>query len=188
LAQAMPLRKEWMRDVLKIAGKIPQTTFRMVAESHADIAKLFNVLGSGIKLWHLDAHHDLSYSEEQADESTQMDKADCGSWVLRAMAEGRIDKVTMMLPDNMQEEAKNAVTACGTVFGSMFTAGSLHGEELPIFDAVFLCRSPEWTPPIYDGEFNAVARALGMETLPVRQIPIVSAHHRSLVLSCYGKG
>ena len=182
IERAMPLSPDWMRDAQTLAASIKPGAIRVIGERHSEIWPLLEHCQC-VELWSVDAHHDCGYSEEGQMRGTTCDAPDSGNWLLRAVASLKVLSATLVLPP--LELAAAAKLTEG--LGERLRVTSLHGEEFPAFDAVFLCRSPEWVPPNYDFEFGALARALGMTPLPCRNVPMAKQGTAALCRSAYGR-
>lgn len=106
----------------------------VVADSHRDIGKLFPLIkdGDDLEVIHIDFHHDnyLGMSHE----------IDCSNWLRVLMDKRDLSKTRI-------EWIKRSDSETSSIAGEFPYCSTedfvIDGE----FDYIFLCFSPEWTPP-----------------------------------------
>lgn len=126
----------------------------LVADSHKDIAKLFPLIREedDLEVIHIDFHHD-NYI-------TGGDKVDCANWVRHLM---------ISRPDNtalewIRREDSEMVSLMGAFPYPNTRDFVIEGE----FDYIFLCFSPEWTPPHLKPYFDEMCeRVTHLEPLEI---------------------
>ena len=117
----------------------------LVAESHRDIAKLFPLIESEeeIEVLHVDYHHDNYVSGGN--------EVDCANWVRH---------LKDLIPNAHIKWVRRPDSETASLMGEF---PYQHTEKLNIegeFDYIFLCFSPEWTPPHFRIYFEAMKRFL----------------------------
>jgi hypothetical protein len=109
-------------------------------------------------IWSFDAHHDLGYHDGTVSDLLK-GKIDCGTWLLYYFL--RWDATIHVRYPRWKRNACQSD-------GLLDTPSSLHTidrsfcrvrEKLPVFDAIFLCRSGAWVPSWLDTAFHAFAQA-----------------------------
>jgi len=116
-----------------------------IAETHADLYHILSGCGP-VAIWNFDAHHDLGYGNSERN-------LDCGSWANHLLKEGRICEYHVVYPQWRKEfpETKSEYMSKNHTIKRV----EIHHEipKLPLFNAVFICRSSAWTPPWRDNHW-----------------------------------
>ena len=117
----------------------------LIADSHADIVKVFNDIDvdERLEVVNIDFHHD-NYI-------TGGDTLDCANWVRHLMTKRPNTKFYWV-----RREDSETVSLEGEF---PYPHGIEYLNTLD-FDYVFLCFSPEWTPPHLRPYFNDLCRAV----------------------------
>jgi hypothetical protein len=137
-----------------------------LAESHAyacdeQIVRRFmddDRMGYTNSIWSFDAHHDLGYRDDSVADLLK-GKIDCGVWLLYYYLRWS-PTIHIRYP-----RWKRTVFQIDGVSDTMVSLHDIdrafrHGrEKLPVFDAIFLCRSGAWVPSWLDTKFHAFAQA-----------------------------
>ena len=131
-----------------------------VAESHSIGYSWLKRL-KNLHIIHIDAHHDLGYTQIDHRRPMRLANIDCGNWLLALTQLGCVKKITIIYPkwrlrhDNEWEEScVRVVEAAGDTelevhFGLV--------EHLPMdlnIRKMLVCRSGAWSPPWLDGDFQ----------------------------------
>lgn len=109
-------------------------------------------------LWSYDAHHDCGYHPEDLTLAMTQGRYDCGSWVLcywPQIADVRThwdDPLDIHVRYPGWKDWRSAEESC-SIF-DVDRATDLMGEETPVFDRVFVCRSGAWVPPWCDLDYE----------------------------------
>ena len=117
----------------------------IVSDSHKEISKLFQLidLKEELEVIHIDFHHDNYVSGGNT--------IDCANWVRH---------LKDLKPDTdikwYRREDSETVSLMGEYPYNSYTDLKIKGE----FDYIFLCFSPEWTPPHLRPYFNSYIKAL----------------------------
>ena len=117
----------------------------LIADSHRDIIKLFNhiPLYENLEVVHIDFHHDCYISSGA--------KLDCANWVRHLKSEKPDTHIVWYRREDSELESLE-----GEYPYPHTTDLVLEGE----FDYIFLCFSPEWTPPHLDFYFESMCYSL----------------------------
>lgn len=115
----------------------------LVADSHKEIQQLINTIPESTKLevYNIDFHHDMYHYFSSGEE------INCGNWARKLVYE----------KDNKYIWIKREDSDTRTIFGEVeckiksYLRVALKGIK---FDYVFLCKSPEWTPPHLDLDYE----------------------------------
>lgn len=116
----------------------------LIAESHGDIAKLFPLINreDELEVLHLDFHHDNYISGG--------DKIDCANWVRHLMQVRPDAGINWVRREDSERESLSGNFPYPSTLDFV-----IDGE----FDYIFLCFSPEWTPPHLRSAFDEMCRA-----------------------------
>ena len=150
-------------------------------------------------IWSFDAHHDLGYSAD-AVADIMKGNVDCGSWLLwygmHLLTDIHICYPTWHTKwadlDTMHIKP-GSINLLPFHFDRQMVTPRLF-RSLPVFDAIFVCRSGAWVPSWLDGQFfefiNAApttnVQRLGDDQYPLELRPFdldAAAAHASLVTS-----
>ena len=126
-------------DKMKFA--FPMQLF--IAETHADLYHILSGCGP-VAIWNFDAHHDLGYGSHN-------EVLECGNWASHLLKEGRMHEYHLVYP----EWRKGVPETKSEHMTRSQKRVNVHYEipKLPMFNAVFICRSSAWTPPWRDNHW-----------------------------------
>lgn len=120
-----------------------------VADSHKSIKKLIDKLpwNLQLKIVNIDFHHDYYHYYRGGD------YYNCGNWLRRVIEERPGTKVKWIRRDDSQINSLEGefpfehTTEIKTIFNEKF-------------DYIFVCRSPEWSPPHLSSKFEDLVRTI----------------------------
>lgn len=117
----------------------------IVADSHKDIAGIFSKLSSHdhLEVINIDFHHDNYISGGN--------KVDCANWVRHLMRHFPDTEFTWM-----RREDSEMISLEGEFPYRSTTDFVIEGE----FDYIFICFSPEWTPPHLYNKFKELCQSV----------------------------
>lgn len=117
----------------------------LIADSHKEIKQLIDEVPKTVPLvvYNIDFHHDMYHY------FTSQEDVNCGNWARKLILEDRFfngDYVWIKRQDS------DTMTLGGEVpcRKKTYLKTALRGIK---FDYVFLCKSPEWTPPHLDNKY-----------------------------------
>lgn len=119
----------------------------MWADSHGDIEKLFKELEEyySLEVTHIDFHHDNYISGGS--------EVDCANWV-RCLVDRR-DKLHLSTTIKWIRREDSEIVSLAGDFPYEHTTHLGSDEKIDYeFDYIFLCFSPEWTPPHLRNKFD----------------------------------
>lgn len=127
-----------------ICNYLKENTFTkiLIADSHKEIKRLIDLVPkhTPLEVYNIDFHHDMYHYFSSGEE------VNCGNWARKLILEDRFfngDYVWIKRKDS------DIMTLGGEVpcRKKTYLKNALRGIK---FDYVFLCKSPEWTPPHLD--------------------------------------
>lgn len=137
-----------IEDFIACKGNLSMLRFGkvLISNSHKDIAKLFPLIDPEDKLEviHIDFHHDNYISGG--------DKVDCANWVRHLMQlRGNNTRIEWIRRNDSETTSLEGVFPYYTHRDFI-----IDGE----YDYIFLCFSPEWTPPHLAHYFNELCKSV----------------------------
>lgn len=152
-----------------------------VSESHKQIYDWIkdDLKWRKVEIINFDAHHDLGYKNELEKE------VNCGNWGAYLKKDGILKKHTTIYPEwrGKFPEDFSYLQKNGNVF-HYFENYKKFARKKKI-DAIFICRSGCWVPPVYDSLFTGFTNLLcsGVKCLPERTWSAKGLKSRSKELS-----
>lgn len=136
-----------VRNLLASLELKPSQVF--VSETHRAIKEVVDALprGTQLRIVNVDFHHDYYHY------FTQGGYCNCGNWLRRVMEERPDTKVTWI----RREDSQIATLEGDFPFEHTTELSCLFEEK---FTCVFLCRSPEWSPPHLTKRYKELVLAL----------------------------
>ncbi|ABN52725.1 MAG TPA: hypothetical protein DEF39_03800 [Hungateiclostridium thermocellum] len=133
--------------------KIPKENF-MKADSHKYIKSIIEKLPekSQFKIVNIDFHHDYYHYYRGND------YYNCGNWLRRVLEERPDTKVKWIRREDSQIYCLDGIFP----FEHTDDIKSVYNEK---FDYIFLCKSPEWTPPHLNSKFEELCRTIEQDTI-----------------------
>jgi hypothetical protein len=130
----------YLRELLKSLN-IKQEHI-LIADTHKDIKKIIDLVPEGeqINIVNIDFHHDYYHY------FTGGDTYNCGNWLRRLVEDRPNTKVKWIRRDDSQISSLEGEFP----FEHITNIKSLESDK---FDYIFICKSPEWTPPHMDQKF-----------------------------------
>ncbi len=127
----------------------PKTNLLIVADSHSDIQIILKM--GGWKVWNFDAHHDISYS----DKKERYPKYRCDNWVDVSRRKKSIKEYNLIYPEWRYDDEETSMNHIKELYPKSFPVNVFHRifDDLPEFDAVFICRSSAWIPTWWDARW-----------------------------------
>jgi hypothetical protein len=118
----------------------PKTNLLIIADSHSDIQIILQM--GGWKVWNFDAHHDIRYGKREKNP-----KYRCDNWVDVGRRKKKIDEYNLIYP-KWRKKDKETIP-------EKFPVNVFYGipDDLPEFNAVFICRSSAWIPTWWDARW-----------------------------------
>lgn len=114
----------------------------LIADSHKEIKQLIDEVPKDVPLdvYNIDFHHDMYHYFSSGEE------VNCGNWARKLIHEGRYYNSDYIW---IKRKDSDVMTLSGEVccYKKTYLKTALRGIK---FDYVFLCKSPEWTPPHLD--------------------------------------
>src|SRR5690606_16597691 len=131
---------DYLIDYLDMNGV--QREHVLIADSHKDIKNIIDEIPNNeiINIVNIDFHHD--YYHYYRGKNTY----NCGNW-LRRLIEERPDSVVKWV---RREDSQMKTLDGEFPFESTTEISIINSDE---FDYIFLCKSPEWTPPHLGSKF-----------------------------------
>lgn len=121
----------------------------LIANSHKEIARLFPLIGDDLEVIHIDFHHDNYISGGN--------NVDCANWVRHLKDLKPNAKIRWI-----RRFDSETTSLCGEYPYDSSLLFDFKGE----FDYIFLCFSPEWTPPHLRPMFEKLCESVShLETL-----------------------
>lgn len=119
-----------------------------VSETHKAIKGVIDVIPTGmpLRIVNIDFHHDYYHYYSGTD------YCNCGNWLRRVLEERPATQVKWI----RREDSQLATLEGDFPFEHTTDLGSVFLER---FDCVFLCRSPEWSPPHLSRRYEELVRA-----------------------------
>lgn len=107
-------------------------------------------------LWSYDAHHDCGYRKDDLIQAMHQGRYECGSWVLcywPQISDSRAwtDPLDIHIRYPAWKDWKHQENDC--MIAGVDRKTDLMGDETPVFDRVFVCRSGAWVPPWCDEDY-----------------------------------
>lgn len=138
-----------------LTENIKQATIR-VAKSHKDISKIIENIPRkvNIDIVNIDYHHDYFHY------FTDGDEYNCGNWLRRLKEDRPNTKIRWV----RREDSEMNSLEGRFPYESMTDINKILHEE---YDVIFLCFSPEWTPPHLEKEFRKIIESFrgGMQEI-----------------------
>lgn len=124
-------------------------------DSHA-LAVTDPVIEGISEVWSYDAHHDCGYADDDLVQAINQGRYQCGSWALAYWAQlSEMKRLDDPLPLHVRypgwKDWRQHEETC--LIHDVDRRTDLFGEETPVFDRVFVCRSGAWVPPWCDAQF-----------------------------------
>ena len=109
----------------------------IIADSHSDIKFVLGM--GGWTVWNFDAHHDIRYGKREKNPEFR-----CDNWADVGRRRKKIDKYNLVYPEWRKEDKET--------IPKRFPVNIFYGipKDLPVFDAIFICRSSAWIPTWWD--------------------------------------
>lgn len=120
-----------------------------ISESHKYIKRIIDKLSWNmqLKIVNIDFHHDYYHFYRGED------SLNCGNWLRRVVEERPDTKVKWI-----RREDSQTITLEGEFpFNHTSNIREIFDEQ---FDYVFICKSPEWSPPHLTGKFNELVSSI----------------------------
>ena len=114
----------------------------LYADSHGEIARLFDDFSDDMVIDHYDFHHDNWFGNSEVN---------CANWVRRLKCKYPNAKVIWHY---REDSITNALD------GEFPYEKTLDDSYSGKYDIIFMCFSPEWTPPHFRGYYKDLIRAL----------------------------
>ena len=120
-----------------------------VADSHKSIRKIIDRIpwSSQLKIVNIDFHHDYYHYYSGGD------NFNCGNWLRRIIEERPNTKVKWVRREDSQIYSLEGEFP----FENTTDIGPIFEEN---FDYIFICRSPEWSPPHLTSKFEELVRSI----------------------------
>jgi hypothetical protein len=143
------------------------------SESHAALPKMLKGLDiTECDMVNFDAHHDIAYGRA----ASLKTKFDCGSWAGHLIETGVVKSYEQVYPTwrrKFPELSKQSMAKMALRWGADFHYGDAYAPPTRRkVDAVFLCRSGCWVPPVYDKDFNVLSACFGLGPMKERDVKI----------------
>jgi len=124
-----------------------------ICESHRNIVDFMDSLAlKNVAVWNFDQHHDVQYQNKQLD---------CGNWVYHLAKRGTLIEYNLIYPPWRKKNFEQGKTGDELIKDLQSILGNhvkiniyMEQPEIPAFNYVFLCRSPQWVPSWCDMSWN----------------------------------
>lgn len=174
----------WDR-LIKQGWKFDPDCIGLAADSHGTVGKgIFEHL---CRLWpdhapvhiiHIDAHHDLGYSDEQLEHLEDQGMLSCDSWlylIAAYLGDGMVEKISVVYPEWRREPCPITKKRIDEGYEELLQRRAEQlddlGCELEVIywndlivpadpvNIVTVAQSSAWVPPWYDSQFEALIRS-----------------------------
>lgn len=124
----------------------------LIADSHKEIKQLIDQVpkNTPLEVYNIDFHHDMYHY------FTSGDECNCGNWARKLLIEDRFYNSDYTW---IKRQDSDVMTLGGEVpcRKKTYLKTALRGIK---FDYVFICKSPEWTPPHLDTKYEYMLKCL----------------------------
>lgn len=124
----------------------------LIADSHKEIKQLIDEVPKEVPLevYNIDFHHDMYHYFSSGEE------VNCGNWARKLVHEGRYYNSDYIW---IKRKDSDIMTLGGEVccYKKTYLKTALRGMK---FDYVFICKSPEWTPPHLYKEYEYMTNCI----------------------------